>query len=162
MPSANVAARRSTAARRKVGLEDLASKEAERPQLRVVEEGERKPHAFATYFWIGVAAFGVALVVMVVSQVLLTQATFRTAEAKRELAEARAENERLRLEKAKAESPTLLEERAKRQLEMVTEENAERLSIGPAEPNPVPLPPAPSDPRPPAPAPAPSPQQGER
>ncbi|RIK10824.1 MAG: hypothetical protein DCC49_02555 [Acidobacteria bacterium] len=126
----------------------------------MVEEGERKPHAFATYFWIGVAAFGVALVVMVVSQVLLTQATFRTAEAKRELAESQAENERLRLEKAEAESPTLLEDRAKRQLEMVTEEKAERLAMGPAEPNPVPLPPAPPESS--SPSPAPSPRQGGR
>lgn len=160
MASANATARRSPAARRKIESAHPAKREAEKPQLRVVEEGERKPHAFATYFWIGVAAFGIALVVMVVSQVMLTQATFRTAEARRELVEARAENERLRLEKAEAESPTLLEDRAKRQLEMVTEEKAERLSIGPVEPNPVPLPPAPPEPSSPSPAPVPSPQQG--
>lgn len=160
MSSANATARRSPAARRKIESGHPATRGAGKPQLRVVEDGERKPHTFATYFWIGVAAFGTALVVMVVSQVLLTQSTFRTAEAKRELAEARAENERLRLEKAEAESPTLLEDRAKRRLEMVTEEKAERLTVGPAEPNPAPLPPAPPGLSTPSPMAVPSPQRG--
>lgn len=160
MASANATARRSPAARRKIESAHPQRKAPEKPQLRVVEDGERKPHTFATYFWIGVVAFGAALVVMVVSQVLLTQATFRTAEARRELEAARAENERLRLEKAEAESPTLLEDRAKRQLEMVTEEKAERLPLGPADPNPAPAPPAPPELI--APSPEPAPQPGRR
>lgn len=143
MSNGSTVARRSSAVRR-IPERPLAGNErSQQRQLRVVKDGERKPHTFATYFWIGVVALALALVVMVVTQVLLTQATFRTAEARSELAGARAENERLRLEVAEAESPTLLEERARRQLEMASEEKAESLPLGPAGPSNAPVPPAP-------------------
>lgn len=145
MATMGATARKSPAARRGTPLltavapqrrPDSAGRER---ALKVVTDSERRHHGIAAYFWVAVSAFAVALVVMVVSQVLLTQATFRTSEARSELGRAQAENERLRLEKARAESPTLLEERARRDLGMVPGQNPERLVLGPKTPNPLPL-----------------------
>lgn len=134
------AAARSTAtARRAQGAPVRPGRSADRaraPHLRVVKGSEPgRRHSAATFLWIGAIAFALALVVLVVTQVMLTQATYRVAEAETDLTRARGEYERARLERAQAESPTRIEERARRELGMIPAERPEALALGPEDSN---------------------------